>query len=131
MDHKIEAVILDWAGTVVDFGSWAPTSVFVEAFQLAFDFEVTLAEAREPMGLGKWDHIKTLGQLSSVAERWQQQFGRGMTEADVDSIYNRFMPLQKSKVADYSDPIPVLWKLWDCYVNKASKLAPVLVILAR
>ena len=106
MNHKVEAVILDWAGTVVDFGSWAPTSVFVEAFQLAFDFEVTLAEAREPMGLGKWDHIKTLGQLPSVAERWQQQFGRTMTDTDVDTIYSQFMPLQKSKVADYSDPIP-------------------------
>ncbi|MCV6005890.1 phosphonoacetaldehyde hydrolase, partial [Escherichia coli] len=27
----IQAVIFDWAGTIVDFGSFAPTSIFVEA----------------------------------------------------------------------------------------------------
>ncbi|PJG57334.1 phosphonoacetaldehyde hydrolase, partial [Aeromonas cavernicola] len=43
----IQAVILDWAGTVVDFGSFAPTAIFVEAFARAYDFEVTLAEARQ------------------------------------------------------------------------------------
>lgn len=51
--NRIHAVILDWAGTTVDFGSFAPTQIFVEAFRQAFDVEITLAEARVPMGLGK------------------------------------------------------------------------------
>ena len=106
MSHKIEAVILDWAGTVVDFGSWAPTSIFVEAFKKAYDFDVSLEEARVPMGLGKWDHIKTLGQLPGVAGRWMNQFGRPMADSDVDDIYKTFMPLQKAKVAAFADPIP-------------------------
>ena len=29
---RLEAVIFDWAGTLVDFGSFAPTKVFVDAF---------------------------------------------------------------------------------------------------
>ena len=29
---KIEAVIFDWAGTTVDFGSTAPVQAFIEAF---------------------------------------------------------------------------------------------------
>ena len=33
--NKISAVILDWAGTTVDFGSFAPTEIFVEAFRQA------------------------------------------------------------------------------------------------
>ena len=106
MNHKVEAVILDWAGTVVDFGSWAPTSIFVEAFKKAYDFDVSLEEARVPMGLGKWDHIKTLGQLPEVAERWLKQFGRSIADQDVDDIYSAFMPLQKAKVTAFSDPIP-------------------------
>ena len=69
--QALEAVIFDWAGTMVDFGSFAPTQIFVEAFRAAFDFELTLAEARAPMGLGKWQHIEALGQLPSVAARWQ------------------------------------------------------------
>ena len=43
----VEALILDWAGTVVDFGSFAPTSIFVEAFARAYDFPVSLEEARQ------------------------------------------------------------------------------------
>lgn len=101
----IEAIILDWAGTVVDYGSVAPTRIFVEAFKRAYDFDISLDEARVPMGMGKWDHIKTLGQLPNVAQRWQQQFGTPMTDEVVDNIYQTFMPLQKSKVAEHARPI--------------------------
>ena len=57
--NTLQAVILDWAGTVVDFGSFAPTQIFVEAFA-EFDVQVSIEEARGPMGMGKWDHIRTL-----------------------------------------------------------------------
>jgi len=103
--NRITAVILDWAGTTVDFGSFAPTQIFVEAFRRAFDIEITLAEARVPMGLGKWQHIEALGKLPSVNSRWQARFGRGMTPADIDAIYAAFMPLQIAKVVDFSAPI--------------------------
>ncbi|WDE09284.1 phosphonoacetaldehyde hydrolase [Thalassomonas viridans] len=103
--NKIEAVILDWAGTVVDYGSVAPTSIFVEAFKQAFDFDISLAEARVPMGMGKWDHIKTLGRLPEVDARWRKQFGQSMTDKTVDKIYQTFMPLQIAKVVEHATPI--------------------------
>ncbi|MGL5699696.1 MAG: phosphonoacetaldehyde hydrolase [Kluyvera sp.] len=103
--NRINAVILDWAGTTVDFGSFAPTQIFVEAFRQAFDVEITLAEARVPMGLGKWQHIEALGKLPSVDARWQARFGRAMNSADIDAIYAAFMPLQIAKVVDFSAPI--------------------------
>ncbi len=77
--NRISALILDWAGTTVDFGSFAPTQIFVEAFRQAFDIEITLEEARVPMGLGKWQHIEALGKLPAVDSRWQAKFGRAMT----------------------------------------------------
>ena len=46
MTRHLEAVIFDWAGTVVDFGSFAPTQIFVDAFKAAYDFDLSLAEAR-------------------------------------------------------------------------------------
>lgn len=103
--NRINAVILDWAGTTVDFGSFAPTQIFVEAFRQAFDVEITLEEARVPMGLGKWQHIEALGKLPAVDARWQAKFGRAMTAADIDAIYAAFMPLQIAKVVDFSAPI--------------------------
>ncbi|MFT5758960.1 MAG: phosphonoacetaldehyde hydrolase [Alteromonadaceae bacterium] len=103
--QNIEAVILDWAGTVVDYGSVAPTTIFVEAFKQAYNFEISLNEARGPMGLGKWDHIKTLLQHPEVAARWREKFGKNFSEEVVDEIYQTFMPLQKAKVAEHAKPI--------------------------
>ena len=44
-----------------------------------------LAEARVPMGLGKWQHIEALGKLPAVDARWQAKFGRSMSAADIDA----------------------------------------------
>lgn len=100
-----EAVIFDWAGTVVDFGSFAPTQIFVDAFKTAFDFDLSLAEARGPMGLGKWQHIEALGQHPDVAARWVAQFGRPMHTDDVRLIYDTFIPLQIERVGQHSQLI--------------------------
>lgn len=103
---QVKGLVLDWAGTVVDFGSFAPTAIFMEAFTRAFDFPVSLAEARQPMGLGKWDHIAAVGRLPEVDARWRSRFGRPMQDADVDLIYSTFMPLQIEAVERYAELIP-------------------------
>lgn len=41
--NRIEGVILDWAGTAVDFGCFAPVNVFIDIFHNA-GIEVTMAE---------------------------------------------------------------------------------------
>lgn len=102
---RLQAAILDWAGTVVDFGSFAPTQIFVEAFA-EFDVQVSIEEARGPMGMGKWDHIRTLCDVPEIAERYRQVFGRTPTDDDVTAIYNRFMPLQIEKIPVHSALIP-------------------------
>ncbi|WP_073579931.1 phosphonoacetaldehyde hydrolase, partial [Vibrio quintilis] len=102
----VQAVIFDWAGTLVDFGSFAPTHIFVEAFKRGFDFEITLEEARQPMGLGKWDHIQAIGRIPAVAARWQEKFGMPMQAIQVDLIYDLFMPMQIARVAGHAQPIP-------------------------
>jgi phosphonoacetaldehyde hydrolase len=106
MHPNIEAVIFDWAGTIVDFGSFAPTQIFVDAFKQAFDFDLSLAEARGPMGLGKWQHIEALGQDPVVGERWKTKFGSAMCPADIDHIYQTFLPLQVERVGEHADLIP-------------------------
>ena len=102
---QLQAVVLDWAGTVVDFGSFAPTQIFVEAFA-EFGVAVSLAEARGPMGMGKWDHIRTLCNEPQIAARYQAAFGRLPTDDDVTALYERFMPLQIEKIALHSALIP-------------------------
>ena len=32
MTNKIQAVVFDWAGTIIDFGCFAPTTAFIDVF---------------------------------------------------------------------------------------------------
>ena len=58
-NRKIDGVIFDWAGTTVDYGSFAPVQAFVEVFK-HFGIEPTMEEVRKPMGMLKIDLIRTM-----------------------------------------------------------------------
>ena len=83
---SVKAVILDWAGTVVDHGSRAPMGAFVKAFG-QFGVEITVADARGPMGMAKRDHIRMVGQAPGVAAAWRARHGHDFDEADIDAIF--------------------------------------------
>jgi phosphonoacetaldehyde hydrolase len=101
----IKAVILDWAGTVVDFGSRAPMGAFVRAFY-EFGVDIEVADARGPMGMAKWDHIRAVGHAPRVAAAWRATHGRDFSDADVDAIFAVFEPLNVASVIDHAGFIP-------------------------
>jgi phosphonoacetaldehyde hydrolase len=103
--QRLQAVVFDWAGTIVDFGSCAPMGAFVRLFE-QFGIELTIAEARGPMGLAKWDHIKALGTLPSIAAQWQVHHGRAFEDKDVDHLYEIFTPMNAAVVPQFADFIP-------------------------
>lgn len=102
---KIQAVLLDWAGTTMDYGCMAPAVVFVEVFKRA-GVPISVEEARVPMGAHKRVHIQKITQLDSVRKRWQEKHGRQPTEKDVDAMFEAFVPLQVKCLSDYSEMIP-------------------------
>ena len=101
----IQAVILDWAGTVVDHGSLAPMGAFVRAFA-TFGVTISIADARGPMGMAKRDHVRAVTQAPAVAAAWQARHGRAPSEADVDAIFAVFEPMNAAAVLDHADFIP-------------------------
>lgn len=101
----VKALIADMAGTVVDYGSCAPAGAFVELFR-RHGVDITLARAREPMGLEKKDHVRALTRMPSVAARWVQVHGAECCEADVDRMYREFIPLQLDVLPAYGALIP-------------------------
>ncbi|MFZ4772268.1 MAG: HAD family hydrolase, partial [Ferruginibacter sp.] len=103
--ENIKAVIFDWAGTIIDYGCIAPTQVFIEVFQKR-GIEVSVDEARAPMGLAKKDHIRTLVMLDSVQKQWHVRFGHYPSESDVDSLYGELEPSLALIVKNHSDAIP-------------------------
>ena len=101
----IKAVIFDWAGTLVDFGSRAPMGAFVETFA-EFGVEISVAEARGPMGMAKRPHIAALCALPRVRAAWATRHGHAPGEADIDAIYERFVPRNIAVAAAHADIIP-------------------------
>lgn len=102
---RLKAVVFDWAGTMIDFGSFAPMGVFVKAFE-QFGVPVTIDQAREPMGLPKWDHIHAMMQVPAIAQAWSARHGATPGRSDVDMVYEVFVPMNEAVVADYATLIP-------------------------
>ena len=102
---KINAVIFDWAGTTVDFGSTSPVSAFMEAFRRA-GIEVTDEETRAPMGLLKRDHIRTMLRMPRIAKAWQDRYGRAPNADDVEALYSDFEPALMAVLPQHCDIKP-------------------------
>jgi phosphonoacetaldehyde hydrolase len=102
---RIRAIIFDWAGTMIDYGSCAPASVFQSIFEQE-GVSITPAQAREPMGMAKLEHIKAVLRMPAVQEKWQTHKGQPGGDADADRMYEKFLPLQKRVLVDHSKVIP-------------------------
>ena len=101
---RVEAIVLDWAGTAVDFGCFAPVNVFLSIFENA-GVPVTLEEARKPMGMLKIDHIRTMLEMPRISEEWKQVHGQAYKEEDVQTLYVEFEAKLMESLATYTDPI--------------------------
>ena len=104
MFKHLKGVVLDWAGTMIDHGSCAPAIVFQEVFHRR-GVEISAAQAREPMGKAKRDHIASIAAMPEVATAWQSQFAAPVGEGDIDAMYADFLPLQKEVLGDHSQLI--------------------------
>ncbi|PUE47972.1 phosphonoacetaldehyde hydrolase [Limnohabitans sp. 2KL-1] len=103
--NKIKGVILDWAGTIVDFGSLAPMGAFVELFA-RHRIQISFEQARVPMGLPKIDHIIALGQMPDIAAQWQAVVGRPFEAADARNLLDEFEPMSAQAALNRSAFIP-------------------------
>ena len=102
---KVKGLVLDWSGTTADAYVIAPAVVFVEVFRNK-GVEISMQEARGPMGLRKDLHIKMLTENPAIRERWKEVHGRYPTQQDVDEMFADFVPAQVACLPQYSDLLP-------------------------
>ncbi|WP_258833589.1 phosphonoacetaldehyde hydrolase [Peribacillus frigoritolerans] len=102
---EVQAVIFDWAGTTVDYGCFAPVQAFVEIFRIR-GIDITIKEAREPMGLLKMDHIMELLKMKRISNLWSAKFGKEPDERDLNSLYKDFEALLFKVLKANAKPIP-------------------------
>lgn len=101
----IKCIIMDWAGTAVDFGCFAPLDVFLNVFRER-GVPLTYREAREPMGLPKIDHIRALLAMPAVQSRFVAAHGRASTEEDVRALYAGFEHQLLATLESFATPLP-------------------------
>ena len=101
---RLQAVILDWAGTTVDHGSLAPIRVLQKIFADR-GIEVTEDDARRDMGVLKKDHIRSLLNIPHIAGKWQARYGQAPAEKDVESLFAEFVPQQMECLTECSTVI--------------------------
>jgi len=103
----VKGLVLDWAGTAVDYGCMGPVAVFLEVFSRR-GVSPTIHEARGPMGLMKKDHIRAMCAMPALAARWEAVHGRPPDEGDVDAMYRETEPLMVECIKNHAELIPGL-----------------------
>ena len=102
---KVKALVLDWSGTVADAYVLAPAVVFTEVFK-KHGVEISMFEARGPMGLRKDLHIKALTETPEIRHRWKEIKGKDPDQGDVDAMFEDFVPMQLDCLRQYTGLLP-------------------------
>jgi phosphonoacetaldehyde hydrolase len=104
---NLKAVIFDWAGTTVDFGSLCPIGAFKSAFA-ARGVSVQADDIHKFMGMRKRDHIQAVLGLPEVSNRWLSVNQKAPTSNDIESLYDQAENLIVDTISQYSTPTPHL-----------------------
>ena len=102
---EVQALVLDWSGTLADAYVIAPAVVFVEVFKNQ-GVEISMLEARGPMGLRKDLHILELTRDPEIVARWEGVHGKAPDQSDVDAMFADFVPAQLSCLRKYTTLLP-------------------------
>ncbi len=101
----VKTLVLDWSGTTADAYVIAPAVVFVEVFKNQ-GVEISMNEARGPMGLRKDLHIEQLTLDPVIRERWREVHGKLPDQGDVERMFAHFVPAQVACLPKYTDLLP-------------------------
>jgi len=118
---KVKGLVLDWSGTTADAYVLAPAVVFVEVFK-KHGVEISMLEARGPMGLRKDLHIKALTEDPDIRERWKGVHGKYPDEGNVAKMFEDFVPMQLGCLQKYTTLLPGVAKTTQKLQKKGIKI---------
>jgi phosphonoacetaldehyde hydrolase len=122
LQEHFDLVVLDWAGTMVDFGCQAPVKALIEAFRQE-GVAVDAVAARRDMGKSKSDHVRGMLSHPVVSEAWRARHGRGPDERDVQALMVRLGPLMREQAAAAATLIPGARETFDQLRARGIKVA--------
>jgi phosphonoacetaldehyde hydrolase len=101
----IVAVLFDWAGTMIDFGSRAPVIAMEDVLTKA-NVPVDVATIRRYMGMAKREHVLAILTEPTVAQRWREAWGTDWTDGDIDRLMVALEPAMQASALACSEMIP-------------------------
>ncbi len=93
-----DLVVLDWAGTMVDFGCCAPVNALIEAFQ-RHGVALTESQARRDMGKAKADHVAALLSYPEIIDAWVAANRTKPAARDAEVLIAELGPLMRDQAA--------------------------------
>ena len=84
-NNKIEAIVFDLAGTLIDFGSLAPSKVLIHIFN-KIGIPISRKEAIGPMGIEKRAHISRLINTKKINLQWKKKYKKKPSKNDIDKL---------------------------------------------
>jgi phosphonoacetaldehyde hydrolase len=105
--ERLKAVVLDWAGTVVDYGCFGPVMAFQEVYRARF-IEPTVAEVRAHMGMDKMDHLRAISAMPRIQRLWTAIYGKEPGDVDFLEMLGDFEEIRMSTLHKHSELVPGL-----------------------
>ena len=104
-NNKLEAVIFDLSGTIIDFGSLATILAMKKAF-LKKGMNIDKDIIKLNMGIKKVDHIKKILKYSKIKKKWAKINKNNISRDDVRHIsyyFDKYLRIEaKKKTKSYS-----------------------------
>ncbi|MFN4185136.1 MAG: phosphonoacetaldehyde hydrolase [Hyphomonas sp.] len=121
MSNQVKAVIFDWAGTVVDFGSRAPVRAMAKVFAEE-GIPVSEPLIRKYMGYAKRDHVAAILSEPEGRSAWNKVKEAPWNEADVDRLLERLIPAMAQAAADCAALVPRVRETFDWLTGEGIRI---------
>ncbi|MCP4149429.1 MAG: phosphonoacetaldehyde hydrolase [bacterium] len=120
--NRIELVIFDLDGTVIDYGSCATVEAIVALFE-DLGLAVTRQKIRTFMGMKKKDQLRCLMLDDDLSKQWRVIYGKPFSENDLEQMYGLFTPIQLTMLERHSLLIPGALEIQSHLHERGTKIA--------
>lgn len=110
-NNKLEAIIFDLSGTIIDFGSLATFCAMKKVFDEK-KIKITNDEINKNMGIKKIDHIKKILEQKKIKKKWIKLYKKKISKTDLNKISYKFDKFLKIEVKKKFNLIPNVKKIF-------------------
>ena len=81
----LKAIIFDWAGTIIDFGSLSTIIAIKKIFKKR-NIDINHDQIQKDMGLKKIIHLKKILQLKKIKRQWKKKIKKNANKSDLEKL---------------------------------------------